>query len=86
MSSITLVFLAGVVWRKEDIPFLLRVVSDFIPSTKGVDTLVRINQMGANLSEVLTSVLWLAALTVLFFFLAQMTTKKLVEEKIKKEV
>ncbi|MBR6164238.1 ABC transporter permease [bacterium] len=86
MSSITLVFLAGVVWRKEDIPFLLRVVSDFIPSTKGVDALVRINQMGANLSEVLTSVLWLAALTVLFFFLAQMTTKKLVEEKVKKEV
>lgn len=86
MSSITLVFLAGVVWRKEDIPFLLRVVSDFIPSTKGVDALVRINQMGANFSQVAESVLWLIGLTVLFFFLAKMTTKKLVEEKIKKEV
>ena len=81
MSSITFVFLAGVVWRKEDIPFLLRVLSDFVPSTRGVDALVRINQMGANLSQTLESVLWLIGLTVLFFILARMTVKKLVREK-----
>ena len=83
MSSITLVFLAGIVWRKEDIPFLLRVVSEFIPSTRGVDALVRINQMGANLSQVLESVLCLTALTILFYFLAKLTVKKLVQEKKK---
>lgn len=81
MSSITLVFLAGVVWRKEDIPFLLRIVSDFIPSTRGVDALVRINQMGADFSQVSESILWLFALTILFFILANLTVKKLVEEK-----
>lgn len=81
MCSITLVFLAGVVWRKEDIPFLLRFVSDFIPSTRGVDALIRVNQMGANLSQVSESVLWLIGLTILFYILAIMTVKKLVEEK-----
>ena len=83
MSSITLVFLAGVVWRKEDIPFLLRIFADFIPSTRGVDALIRINQMGANLSQTLESVIWLIALTVLFFILAKLTVKKLVSEKEK---
>ena len=81
MSSITLVFLAGVVWRREDIPLLLNFVADFIPSTRGVDALVRINQMGANLSQVLESVLWLVGLTILFYVLANLTVKKLVEEK-----
>jgi ABC-2 type transport system permease protein len=50
--SLPLFFLIGVAWPPEAIPNVLRVFSVIFPSTSGTDGLVRINQMGATLTDV----------------------------------
>ncbi len=50
--GLPLFFLVGVAWPPEAIPAALRVASAAIPSTFGIDGLVRINQMGATLADV----------------------------------
>ena len=50
--SLPVFFLVGVAWPLEAIPPLLRAASFALPSTSGIDALVRINQMGAQLSDV----------------------------------
>ena len=59
-SSLPLFFLVGVAWPVEAIPALLRAASFVFPSTSAIDGLVRINQMGATLSDVFRdwTVLW----------------------------
>jgi ABC-2 type transport system permease protein len=70
--GLPLFFLVGVAWPLEAIPPLLRVASAALPSTFGIDGLVRINQMGASLADVWPDwrALWIlaaayAALTIL---------------------
>jgi ABC-2 type transport system permease protein len=50
--SLPLFFLVGVAWPPEAIPTVLRRFSTIFPSTSGIDALVRVNQMGATLTEV----------------------------------
>ena len=50
--SLPIFFLVGVAWPPEAIPPLLRMASVILPSTSGIDGLVRINQMGASLADV----------------------------------
>jgi ABC-2 type transport system permease protein len=50
--GLPLFFLVGVAWPLEAIPPVLRATSAIIPSTFGIDGLVRINQMGASLADV----------------------------------
>lgn len=50
--SLPLFFLVGVAWPVEAIPEMLRRASYALPSTSGIDGLVRLNQMGASLSDV----------------------------------
>ncbi|MER9563106.1 ABC transporter permease [Mesorhizobium sp. M0571] len=45
-------FLVGVAWPLEAIPPMLRTASLILPSTFGIDGLVRVNQMGATLTDV----------------------------------
>ncbi|WP_038361819.1 ABC transporter permease [Bosea sp. 117] len=47
-----LFFLVGVAWPPEAIPPILRAASAAIPSTFGIDALVRVNQMGATIADV----------------------------------
>jgi len=50
--GLPLFFLVGVAWPVEAIPALLRHASLIVPSTSGIDGLVRLNQMGASLADV----------------------------------
>jgi ABC-2 type transport system permease protein len=50
--SLPIFFLVGVAWPLEAIPPILRTASFILPSTFGIDGLVRINQMGATLADV----------------------------------
>ncbi|WP_372395919.1 ABC transporter permease [Azospirillum sp. HJ39] len=50
--GLPLFFLVGVAWPVEAIPAVLRQASLIIPSTSGIDGLVRLNQMGASLADV----------------------------------
>jgi ABC-2 type transport system permease protein len=69
-TSLPQLFLVGVSWPVEAIPPVLRAVGLIFPSERGIDGLVRINQMGASLSEVSGDWLAVVALVVLFFLLA----------------
>ncbi len=50
--GLPLFFLVGVAWPVEAIPAFLRHASLIVPSTSGIDGLVRLNQMGASLADV----------------------------------
>ena len=50
--SLPIFFLVGVAWPLEAIPPILRTASFVLPSTFGIDALVRVNQMGASLTDV----------------------------------
>jgi ABC-2 type transport system permease protein len=60
-TSLPLFFMVGVSWPIEAIPDALRLASWIIPSTSAIDGLVRINQMGASLRDVIHDwmILWL---------------------------
>lgn len=50
--SLPIFFLVGVAWPLEAIPPVIRAASFVLPSTSGIDALVRINQMGASVADV----------------------------------
>jgi ABC-2 type transport system permease protein len=57
-------FLVGLSWPVEAVPPILRELGRVFPSEAAIDGLVRINQMGASLRDVLgdwTALIWLAA-------------------------
>jgi ABC-2 type transport system permease protein len=61
--SLPIFFLVGVAWPPEAIPPILRTASAALPSTFGIDGIVRVNQMGASFSDVFRdwSRLWMLA-------------------------
>jgi ABC-2 type transport system permease protein len=63
-------FLVGVSWPREMIPPLLEQIRRVFPSESAIDGLVRINQMGASLSEVRAAWLWVWVLVAAYFVLA----------------
>ncbi|WP_394988979.1 ABC transporter permease [uncultured Helicobacter sp.] len=52
ISSMPLVFIMGFIWPSELLPNFLRELSYLIPAYHGIRGLVSLNQMGANLSDV----------------------------------
>lgn len=77
VTSLPLIFLPGFVWPKEAMPLWLIVGSKFIPATSAMDGLTRVNQMGANFSQVQGDFWILIALCILYFALACQAIKKL---------
>ncbi len=61
--SIPLLFLTGVSWPQSSIPGLWQGVSWLFPSTFGVRAFIRVNSMGATISQILPEVriLWIQA-------------------------
>ena len=62
-TSVPLLFISGISWPGAAIPDFWRYISYIFPSTFGINGFVRINSMGATLSEVSTEyqALWLQA-------------------------
>jgi ABC-2 type transport system permease protein len=69
-ASLPLFFLVGVAWPREAIPDFLKILSHIFPSTAAIDGLVRVNQMGASLSDVAADWTQLWILTATFAALA----------------
>ncbi len=69
-TSLPLFFLVGVSWPREMVPPLLDRIRRVFPCESAIDGLVRINQMGASLSEVRADWLYLWLLAAIYFALA----------------
>jgi ABC-2 type transport system permease protein len=76
-TAIPFSMLSGFSWPPESIPHWLRALSMLVPSTAGVDGLMRLELMGAPFSAVLArwGTLWL--LTVLYFFCAVLSFRRI---------
>ena len=68
--SLPIFFLVGVAWPLEAIPPIIRTASFILPSTFGIDGLVRVNQMGATLTDVSKDWMRLWVLTGVYAILA----------------
>jgi ABC-2 type transport system permease protein len=69
-SSLPQFFLVGVSWPTEALPGFLRQVRELLPSVNAIDALVRVNQMGASLTEMRPDYLRLWALVLLYLMIA----------------
>jgi ABC-2 type transport system permease protein len=69
-TSLPAVFLAGFSWPFESIPGPLRAIASLLPSTLGVDGILRITQLGAGLGDVVRSWAWMWVLVLIFGVLA----------------
>jgi ABC-2 type transport system permease protein len=67
-------FLVGLSWPVEAIPPVMRLFGSVFPSEAAIDGMVRINQMGASLSEVTRDGLSLLYLLGVYFLLAVVGT------------
>jgi ABC-2 type transport system permease protein len=73
--SLPMFFLVGVAWPVEAIPPKIRSASFVLPSTFGIDGLVRVNQMGATLTDVSQDWMGLWVLTGVYAILAVASAK-----------
>jgi ABC-2 type transport system permease protein len=73
-TTLPQLFLVGVSWPVEAIPSALRFVGQIFPSERGIDGLVRINQMGATLADVVHDWFAVLALVLVYFALAVSST------------
>ncbi len=74
-TSIPAVFLAGFSWPAEAIPRWLRALSFLLPTTAGIDGFLKINNMGASLSDVSFQWCLLWALCAVYLAAAWLATK-----------
>lgn len=69
-SSVMLLFMSGVSWPQSNIPAFWQGVSCLFPSTFGIRGFVRMNSMGATLTDVSTEYRALWIQTIVYFVLA----------------
>ncbi|MDR2039923.1 MAG: ABC transporter permease [Bacteroidales bacterium] len=74
--SVPLLFLSGVAWPIDQMPFFWRLLSFIFPSTHGVQGFVKINSMGADLSQVRMEYLILSIQAVVYFITAFLLYRK----------
>lgn len=70
MSSLPCVFISGNLFAWQDIPLGLRLFASLLPSTPGVDAMLRASQAGANIQEVFFYLIHLLVLGALYFGIA----------------
>ena len=73
--SLPIFFLVGVAWPPEAIPPALRVLGAALPSTSGIEGLVRVNQMGASFHDVFPNWARLWALVAIYAVLAMVMAR-----------
>ncbi|GHA49380.1 ABC transporter permease [Photobacterium aphoticum] len=78
LSSLPLVFSAGFIWPVEALPAPIYLLSQLAPSTPAINAFLRLNQMGADLSQVMPEVglLWLQVVVYALLALGLMTKAK----------
>lgn len=69
-SSLPCVFISGNLFPWQDIPLALRAFASLIPSTPGVDAMLRASQAGATITEIFPYLIHLLLLGLLYFILA----------------
>ena len=89
-TSVPLLFISGISWPGTAIPKFWEVISWLFPSTFGINGFVRINNMGATLTDVLTEyrILWIQTgvyfLTTCIVYRRQITlSRRHVYERLK---
>ena len=70
VTSLIFIFVPGLIWPREAIPWFINTVSYFIPATCSIDGIIKINQMGASFWDIKYDILWLAFLCCLYFNLS----------------
>ncbi|MBQ8098297.1 MAG: ABC transporter permease [Bacteroidaceae bacterium] len=75
VTSVPLLFISGISWPASAIPPFLKGVSWLFPSTFGINGYVRINTMGATLSQVRSEWLGLWAQTIIYFLTAYLSCR-----------
>jgi ABC-2 type transport system permease protein len=72
-TSLPLFFLAGYTWPREAIPELVRAGAYVFPADLAIDGIVRLDQMGASLAELVRDWRGLWGLAIVYFALAVMS-------------
>lgn len=70
VTSLPLYFLSGLSWPIEAMPRALAWLGKLVPSTSGIEAMVKLNQMGASLAEAAPELCNLALLALLYGALA----------------
>lgn len=70
ITSVPMVFMPGFVWANESLPFLIKLIGFFVPSTPASIGLIGINQMSASFSMVQGAFWHLLLLCILYFLCA----------------
>ncbi|MCD8291645.1 MAG: ABC transporter permease [Prevotella sp.] len=74
-SSIVFLFISGVSWPQSSIPKFWQWISSLIPSTFGIRGFIRMNTMGARLSDIMPEYIALWLQTIFYFILTLCLTK-----------
>ena len=64
VTSVPLFLLSGVAWPLQAMPAWLAGVASLLPSTVGINTFVRLNQMGVNTADVVWQLLYLGVVAL----------------------
>ena len=70
-TSVPFLFLSGISWPGSSVPAVWQVVSWLFPSTFGINGFVRINSLGASLSDVWVEYLVLWGQAIVYYFIAR---------------
>ena len=70
LTSLPLFFLANTSWPKPATPRLLTMFARVLPTTAGINAMVKLNQMGASISETSSELLTLTALAIIYTVLS----------------
>ncbi len=79
ITSIPCIILGGFSWPPEAMPQYIRILSYVIPSTAGVEGLLKLSQMGAGLPDIIDILFILWGLTVFYLILAVLYYRRIVQ-------
>lgn len=90
VTSLPCVFISGNLYPSQNIPFYMRMLSWFFPSTPGSTGMVRASQAGASITECMPYILHLLALALFYFalelFVCGQMSKKTANEKSREQM
>ena len=82
-TSIPVLMVSGVSFPREGIPEWLYNLGQLLPSSHGVDGFIRIQTMGASMSEVFSEIKWLIILTIVYGGLACIGIHQVIQRELR---